>query len=31
MPTFRLGNIGNVYPEDMIALVAAIEECICET
>lgn len=31
MPTFRLGNIGNVYPEDMIALVAAIEEYICET
>ncbi len=28
MPTFRLGNIGDVYPEDMANLVAAIEECI---
>ena len=25
MPTFRLGSIGNVYPEDMIELVDAIE------
>lgn len=25
MPTFRLGNIGAVYPEDMSALVSAIE------
>ncbi|MGI6174468.1 MAG: 2-aminoethylphosphonate--pyruvate transaminase [Christensenellales bacterium] len=28
MPTFRIGNIGDVYPADMRALVAAIEECI---
>ena len=27
-PTFRLGNIGDVYPTDMIALVAAIEEYV---
>lgn len=29
MPTFRLGNIGDVYPKDMAALVTAISECIC--
>jgi 2-aminoethylphosphonate-pyruvate transaminase len=28
MPTFRLGNIGDVYSEDMTELVAAIEKCI---
>jgi 2-aminoethylphosphonate-pyruvate transaminase len=28
MPTFRLGNIGNVYPEDMANLVDAIAEVI---
>ncbi|MGI6579072.1 MAG: 2-aminoethylphosphonate--pyruvate transaminase [Saccharofermentanales bacterium] len=28
IPTFRLGNIGDVYPEDMVALVTAIEEYI---
>ncbi|MGI6695858.1 MAG: 2-aminoethylphosphonate--pyruvate transaminase [Christensenellales bacterium] len=28
MPTFRIGNIGDVYPSDMRALVAAIEECV---
>lgn len=28
IPTFRIGNIGNVYPEDMAALVKAIEECV---
>jgi len=28
MPTFRLGNIGNVYPSDMAELVAAFEEYI---
>jgi len=26
IPTFRLGNIGDVYPEDMVALVNAIEK-----
>jgi 2-aminoethylphosphonate-pyruvate transaminase len=25
-PTFRLGNIGDVYPEDMVALADAIKE-----
>jgi len=31
MPTFRLGNIGDVYPSDMSALVAAISESLCYT
>lgn len=29
IPTFRLGNIGDLHPEDMVALVTAIEEYIC--
>lgn len=29
-PTFRLGNIGDVYPDDMVALVRAIEKCVCD-
>ena len=28
MPTFRIGNIGDVYPSDMAELVAAVEEYI---
>ena len=28
IPTFRLGNIGNVFPEDMIKLVGALKEII---
>ncbi|MGI6654839.1 MAG: 2-aminoethylphosphonate--pyruvate transaminase [Christensenellales bacterium] len=28
MPTFRIGHIGDVYPVDMRALVAAIQECM---
>ncbi|MGI6636083.1 MAG: 2-aminoethylphosphonate--pyruvate transaminase [Christensenellales bacterium] len=28
MPTFRIGHIGDVYPADMRALVAAIQECM---
>ncbi len=28
LPTFRLGNIGNVYPEDMLALVETIKNVI---
>ena len=30
LPTFRLGNIGDVYPSDMAALVTAIEEYMRE-
>ncbi|MCL1886137.1 MAG: 2-aminoethylphosphonate--pyruvate transaminase [Dehalococcoidia bacterium] len=29
MPTFRLGNIGDVYPSDMAELVKAVEEYVC--
>ena len=28
IPTFRLGNIGDVYPSDMAALVKAVGECV---
>ncbi|MCL1803778.1 MAG: 2-aminoethylphosphonate--pyruvate transaminase [Eubacteriaceae bacterium] len=28
MPTFRIGNIGDVYPSDMLSLVATIKESI---